>query len=78
MYISHLTTHAYRVLDILWPPNGGGLVAQLYSTFAAPWTVAYQAPLSMEFSRQKYSSGCHFLLQGIFLTHRSNPDLLRC
>ena len=25
--------------------------------FATPWTVAYQAPLSMEFSRQEYSSG---------------------
>ena len=26
---------------------------------------ACQAPLSMEFSRQKYWMGCHFLLQGI-------------
>ena len=25
--------------------------------FATPWTVAYQAPLSMQFSRQKYWSG---------------------
>ena len=25
--------------------------------FAAPWTVACQAPLSMEFSRQEYWSG---------------------
>ena len=25
--------------------------------FATPWTVAYQAPLSMEFSRQEYWSG---------------------
>ena len=24
--------------------------------FAPPWTVAYQAPLSMEFSRQEYWS----------------------
>ena len=31
--------------------------------FATPWTVAYQAPLSMGFSRQEYRSGCHFLLQ---------------
>ena len=28
--------------------------------FATPWTVAYQAPLSMEFSRQKYWSGLLF------------------
>ena len=28
--------------------------------FAAPWTVACQAPLSMEFSRQEYLSGLPF------------------
>ena len=28
--------------------------------FAAPWTVAYQAPLSMGFSRQEYWSGLPF------------------
>ena len=31
--------------------------------FMTPWTVAYQAPLSMEFSRQEYWSGLHFLLK---------------
>ena len=31
-------------------------------------SVAHQAPLSVEFSRQEYWSGCHSLLQGIFLT----------
>ena len=28
--------------------------------FATPWTVAYQAPLSMRFSRQGYWSGLPF------------------
>ena len=28
----------------------------LVQLFAIPWTVAYQAPLSMEFSRQEYWS----------------------
>ena len=28
--------------------------------FATPWTVAYQAPPSMEFSRQEYWSGLPF------------------
>ena len=28
--------------------------------FATPWTVAYKAPLSMEFSRQEYWSGLPF------------------
>ena len=29
-------------------------------SFATPWTIAHQAPLSMEFSRQKYWSGLSF------------------
>ena len=32
-------------------------VAQSCLTLATPWTTAYQAPLSMGFSRQKYWSG---------------------
>ena len=28
--------------------------------FATPWTVAYQVPLSMGFSRQEYRSGLPF------------------
>ena len=30
------------------------------NSFAAPWTVAHQAPLSMGFSRQEYWSGLPF------------------
>ena len=36
------------------------LVAQSCPTFATPWTVAHQAPLSMEFSRQEYWIGLPF------------------
>ena len=37
-----------------------------------PWTRARQAPLSMGLSRQEHCSGSqYFLLQGIFLTQRS-------
>ena len=32
--------------------------------FATPWTVAYQAPHSMGFSRQEYWSGLPFLSLG--------------
>ena len=46
--------------------------------FATPWSVAGQAPLSMEFSRQDTGVGGHFLLQGIFLTQGSNLGLLHC
>ena len=45
------------------------------------WTVAHQAPLSMEFSRQEYWSGLPFPPPGIFPTQGSNPcllHLLRC
>ena len=40
-----------------------GLVVKSLSRirlFATPWTVAYQAPQSMEFSRQEYWSGLPF------------------
>ena len=40
------------------------------------WTAALQALLFMEFSRQNTGVRCHFLLQGIFPTQLSNPDLL--
>ena len=32
-------------------------VASVMSNSLTPWTVAHQAPLSMEFSRQEYWSG---------------------
>ena len=40
--------------------------------FLTPWAIAHQVPLSMEFSRQEYCSGCHALLQGIFPTQGLN------
>ena len=41
--------------------------------FVAPWTVAHQALLSMEFSRQEHWSWLPFPTLGIFLTQESNP-----
>ena len=35
-------------------------LSSVRSLFATPWTVAYQAPLSMGFSRQEYWSGLPF------------------
>ena len=43
--------------------------------FVTPWTVAYQAPPSMEFFRQEYWSGLPFPSPGIFLTQGYNPGL---
>ena len=48
---------------IQWTESGGLLLLLLLSRFshvrllATPWTAAYQAPLSMGFSRQEYWSG---------------------
>ena len=44
--------------------------------FATLWTVAFQAPLSMGFSRQEHWSGLPCLVQGIFMTQGSNLHLL--
>ena len=46
------------------------------NSFATPWTVAHQAPLSMEFPGENIEVGCHFPLQGIFPTQGLNPHLL--
>ena len=46
--------------------------------FAAPRTVAHQAPLSKGFSRQEYWSGLPFPSPGIFPTQRTNLGLLHC
>ena len=49
--------------------------------FATPWTVTYQVPPSIGFSRQEYGSGLPFpssLLQGIFPTQGSNRGLPHC
>ena len=40
-------------------------------SFATPWTVASQAPLSTEFARQEYCSGLPFPPAGNF----SNPEI---
>ena len=45
------STHAYYVLSHVW-------------FFVTPWTVAHQAPLPMEFSRQENSSGLPFPTPG--------------
>ena len=63
--------------------GGGGLVASVScsivsDSFATPWTITHQALLSTEFSNKNTGVGCHFLLQGIFRTEGSNPDILHC
>ena len=38
------------------------------SDFATPWTVAHQFLCPWDFPGKNTEVGCHFLLQGIFLT----------
>ena len=47
--------------------------AQLCSLFVVPQTAAYQAPLSMRFVRQEYSSGLPFPTPGDFPTPGVEP-----
>ena len=44
--------------------------------FTIPWTVAHQAPLSMEFSRQEYWSGLPFPPPGDLLDPGIEPASL--
>ena len=48
--------------------GGGGLATKSCPTLGTPWTVACQAPLSIDFPGKNTGVGCHFLLQRIFLT----------
>ena len=41
--------------------------------FATSWTIAFQAPMSMGFSRQYTGVDCHFLLQGMAGPILCNP-----
>ena len=52
------------------------LVAQLFS--CDPMNCSHQTPLSLGFLGKNTGVGCHFLLQGTFLTQGSNPGLPHC
>ena len=52
------------------------VVTKSCPTLCDPLPVAHQAPLSMGFPGKNPGMGCHFLLQGIFLTQGLNPQLL--
>ena len=49
-------------------------VAQSCPTLATPWTVAYQAPPSMRFSRQEYWSGLPFPSPGDLPNPGTKPE----
>ena len=59
-------------------PSGGLALCVLSRVllFVTAWTAAYQASLSMGFSRQKYWNLLPFPSQGIFLTQGLNPTCI--
>jgi len=73
---SNSVVHLVKISSLLL--NFLNWSCSIVSDSAIPWTVAYQSPPSMGFSRQEYWVGCHFLLLGIFLTQGSTPGLLHC
>ena len=46
------------------------------SILVTPWILAHEAPMSVGLPRQEYWVGCHFLIQGIFLTQGSTLHFL--
>ena len=72
-----LVTSPVRTREWAWAVNGPFINSESHSVvsdfFATPWPIACQAPPSMEFSGKNTEMGCHFLLQGIFLTQGLNP-----
>ena len=64
-----------KKLALAW----SGLLPLLLShaqLFVTPWTIVHQASLSMGFPGKNTGTGCHTLLQGIFLTQGLKPLLL--
>ena len=59
-------------------PEYESVSCPLVSDSATPWTVARQAPLSMDSPGKHTGIGSHSLLQGIFLTQGLNLGLLHC
>ena len=55
-----MSRHTAKQMTVCNMGGGGDLVAKSCPTLATPWTVACQAPLPMEFSRQEYWSGLPF------------------
>ena len=78
-FLEEISSLSYSVVFLYLPCEVKSEVKSLsrFRLFVIPWTVVYQASLSLGFSRQEYWNGCHFLLQGIFLTQGSNPGLLQ-
>ena len=77
MFIVKISPNYLLFLE-LCPPSESE-VTQSYPTLCDP--MDYSLPgfsVHMDFPGKSTGVGCHFLLQGIFLTQGSNPGLLHC
>ena len=63
-------------LHLLYDSNYGGLVARSCLTLVPPWTLALQAVSPWDSPGKNTEVGCHFILQGLFLTQGLNLCLL--
>ena len=52
----------------IWSAHSAWSSCVSVMAFAAPWTAARQAPLSMDSPGTNAGAGCHALLQGVFPT----------
>ena len=68
----------FKLFILYWDIANCCLVTNSCLTLASPWTVAHGQRLlcPWHFSGKNTGVGCHFLLQGIFLTQELNPCLL--
>ena len=64
MLIPNLRSKYYKITKVFCIPPPilycCYLISVMSDSFAIPWTVAHQAPLSMAFPRQEYQSGLPF------------------
>ena len=72
---SSVTEPLFRAFPVsaAWRATLAIAVSQSCLTLSDPEGFSCQAPLSMGFSTKNTAVGCHFLLQGIFLTQGLNP-----
>ena len=72
------TSTQFSMLLFLCPRVVVISVTKSCSILVTPWTLAHQAPMFVGLPSQEYWVGCHFLLQGIFLTPGLNLGHLYC
>ena len=73
LYSFLLYSKVYQLYVYMWKSAKSFNCIQL---FATPWTVAHQAPLSMDSPGKDTGGGCHALVYGIFPIQGSNLHLL--